>query len=324
MDIYQENRNRLMVLELYEQGLRPATITRITGFNNQFILSVIKDSSPVLDKPKSKRGRPPTDEVVDNQIIAMYRRNHFVNNTRKYSKEEMYQKLVDMFPDKNLKLTGFFRKLQRISRQTIVKSPKDKPVLFLEHYPGEMQVDFGFCDFIEKGKKFRGAFLVTAFAYSNAVYVQVSKRKRTQDLIRGLINIFKYIGFVPKVLVFDNDPALVNLRTPNPETPYRTYREVLPPIKRFRDYFGFEARFCKPRSPQQKGVVERMVAFARKRMFVPIPEFDDVEEFNKELFKMCDIILNDMNHYRKRKPKLQLLDKERQECKPLPADEFEI
>ena len=41
-----------------------------------------------------------------------------------------------------------------------------------------------------------------------------------------------------------------------------------------------------PASGNEKGNVERKVAYLRKNMLVPIPEFNSIEDFNNQLISL--------------------------------------
>ena len=58
-------------------------------------------------------------------------------------------------------------------------------------------MDFGKANFIEKGKKIRGSYLVLTLPYSNAGFVQLFRGETQECLLEGLKNIFNHIGKVP-------------------------------------------------------------------------------------------------------------------------------
>ena len=62
-------------------------------------------------------------------------------------------------------------------------------------------------------------------------------------------------------------------------------------------HYGFQSNFCNPNSGHEKGSVENKVGYHRRNMLVPIPEFKDLKEYNKELLLTCDQDMNRM-HYK--------------------------
>ena len=55
-----------------------------------------------------------------------------------------------------------------------------------------------------QGKPCRRKYLVVSFPYSNDGFAQVFGGETAECVCQGLKNIFKYIGGVPRLLVFDN------------------------------------------------------------------------------------------------------------------------
>ena len=63
-------------------------------------------------------------------------------------------------------------------------------------------------------------------------------------------------------------------------------------------HYGFCTNFCNPNSGHEKGHIENKVGYNRRNFLVPIPEFEDIKEFNRELLKKCDQDM-ERNHYNK-------------------------
>ena len=101
-------------------------------------------------------------------------------------------------------------------------------------------------------------------------------RKRKES--RAGNNIFGYLGGVSPVIVFDNATGVG-----------RRVGEVIHEAKlfaRMRAHYGFSIRFCNPDSGHEKGNVESKIGYTRRNLFVPEPEFDDVEAYNRELLDL--------------------------------------
>ena len=81
--------------------------------------------------------------------------------------------------------------------------------------------------------------------------------------------------------------------------------------------------FCNPNSGHEKGSVENKVGYLRRNMLVPVPEFKDMNEFNKELLEKCS---QDMNriHYKKNKLISELFKEDIMALKSLPNKSFEV
>jgi len=64
------------------------------------------------------------------------------------------------------------------------------------------------------------------------------------------------------------------------------------------EHYRFEAAFCNVNARHEKGNVEGKVGYHRRNMLVPIPRFQKLKEFNKDLLKQCEQD-SARDHYRK-------------------------
>lgn len=187
----------------------------------------------------------------------------------------------------------------------------------LEHIPGEAQVDFGKADFYENGRKYEGSYLNVSFPYSNVGYMQLFKGENQECLFEGLKTIFEYIGGVPQKLWFDNTSTIVITILREGQ------RKLTDAFLRFKQHYGFEAVFCNPDAGHEKGNVEVKVGYHRRNLLVPVPQFERLEDFNRELLRQCD---EDMKreHYRKEITHAELFEEDRKALLALPTVPYEV
>lgn len=123
--------------------------------------------------------------------------------------------------------------------------------------------------------------------------------------------IFHHIGGVPFKLWFDNTKTIVTkvIRGGDRETTER--------FERFREHYHFQAVFCNPGEGHEKGNVENKVGYGRRNLFVPIPEFASLAEYNKELLVRCDED-GDRDHYRRNDTITSLFAEDRKHLNDLP------
>jgi len=89
-----------------------------------------------------------------------------------------------------------------------------------------------------------------------------------------------------------------------------------------KSHYLFESHFCQVRRPNEKGVVEGMVKFARQNFMVPVPEVRHLEELNAALVERCQADLK-RRVRGQRAPKEQLLEEDRAAFLPLPEAPFD-
>jgi hypothetical protein len=88
-------------------------------------------------------------------------------------------------------------------------------------------------------------------------------------------------------------------------------------------HYGFRSNFCNPNSGHEKGSVENKVGYHRRNMLVPVPEFKDLKEYNKEVLLKCDQDMNRM-HYKGYGMIKDLFQEDKQEFFKLPKIPFEV
>lgn len=152
----------------------------------------------------------------------------------------------------------------------------------LEHIPGEAQLDFRSADFYENGTVYSGKYLNLSFPYSNQGYTQLFKGKNQECLFEGMKTIFEHIGGIPTRIWFDNTSTIVTKVMKNGG------RNLTSDFIRFMEHYRFEAAFCNVNAGHEKGNGEGKVGYHRRNMLVPIPRFQELKEFNKDLLKQCE------------------------------------
>jgi transposase len=186
----------------------------------------------------------------------------------------------------------------------------------LEHKPGEAQCDFGAADYYENGLLIEGHYLNISFPHSNQGYPQLFPGENTECLFEGLVNIFAHIGGVPPEIWFDNASPMVKWIHSGGE------RGLTDRFIRFKEHYGFTALFCNPNSGNEKGSVESKVGYHRRNMLVPIPNFEELSEYNKHLLELADVD-GLREHYRKEISIWELHEKDRLALLPLPRNGFD-
>ncbi|WP_434509740.1 IS21 family transposase [Desulfitobacterium sp. AusDCA] len=264
-----------------------------------------------LTPGKSKpRKLSPYVELIDSWLEADLK----AKPKQRHTAQRIYNLLTKQFPEFNVS--------DRSVRAYVSKRKKEiglttEGYLPLDHPPGEAQLDFGSAQFIEKGVMYDGHYLNLSFPYSNGGYLQLFKAENQECLLKGLKNIFEYIGKIPSHIWFDNMSTVVkNIRKYGK-------RDITEGFARFMLHYGFDSNYCNPDSGHEKGHVEGKVGYHRRNFLVPIPEFEDLQTFNKQLLLMCD---EDMNrqHYKKRNLICALFTKDKAAMNDLPEVPFEV
>ena len=92
---------------------------------------------------------------------------------------------------------------------------------------------------------------------------------------------FAYFGGVFRKLRYDNLTSAVKkiLRG--------SRREETSRFVAFRSHWRFEAEFCTPAEPHEKGGIEGEAGYFRRNHWVPVPESEDIDALNRQLLRAC-------------------------------------
>jgi hypothetical protein len=121
---------------------------------------------------------------------------------------------------------------------------------------------------------------------------------------------------VPRRISYDNSAiAVIEVLQGRERT---LTREFL----RLQSCYLFREHFCLVRRANEKGHVERLLGFARRKFLVPVPQVDSLETLNQQLLAGCHRDLEERTRG-KTAPKRELLREDQAAFLPLPRQPFE-
>lgn len=296
------------IRKMARDGCSVAEISRETGVSEPTVRKYIRKDDfspkvPVKEPGPSKLDpyRPTVDAWLEEDRRNWHKQRH--------TAERIHGRLVEEHG-----FGGPYSTAQRYVKdyKETHKDQRDE-YLDLEWQPGEMQVDFGQADFRVVGVRKRLHDLVCDFPFSNVGLAQVFPGETAECVCEGLMAVFRYIGGVPTRIVFDNATGVGK----------RICDEIRTSglFAAFAEHCGFDYSFCNPRSGWEKGGVENKVGTLRRSLFVPVPQFDRIELYNKRLLDEC-MRHSDREHYRKGEGQLALFEEGCFALRPLPEAPF--
>ena len=196
------------------------------------------------------------------------------------------------------------------------KQNRQEVFLPLSHPPGEAQVDFGEATIRLVGQETKVALFVMTLPYSGAIFVQAFPRECTETFLEGHRRAFEYFGGVPRRISYDNSAIAVI------EVLKGRERKLTREFLRLQSHYLFQEHFCLVRRANEKGHVERLLGFARRKFLVPVPQVDSLETLNQQLLEGCRSDLEDRTRG-KPAPKRDLLREDQAAFLPLPPQPFE-
>lgn len=299
------------IKDLAKNGYRISEIARKTGRDPKTVVKYLTmdDFSP--QPPVIKNAKSILDPYKP--IIAEWReedKKHW--RKQRHTATRVHQRLTE---EKGF--TGSYSVVQRYMKvlREAAQDEQGKGTQELIWYPGDAQADFGEADFYEGTSCVRRKYLALSFPYSNDGFLQIFCGETAECVCQGLKDIFEYIGGVPTKIVFDNATGVGR----------RIKDKVIETelFSRFRAQYGFRVIFCNPDAGYEKGNVENKVGTERRNTFVPVPTYQDMEEYNKTLLPQHEKKASEI-HYKKGVKISELFEEDKEALLPLPRKPFDV
>ena len=186
----------------------------------------------------------------------------------------------------------------------------------LAHPPGQAQVDFGEAEIQLDAKPAKVALFVMTLPYSDLIFVTAFPRECTEAFLEGHLRAFAFLGGVPRRISYDNSRIAVAKILGSRD------RKVTDAFLRLKSHHLFESHFCPVRRPNEKGHVETLIGFARRKFLVPVPLVNGgLASLNGELQRRCREDLT-RRTWGKSAAKGDRLDEERSSFLAMPSEVF--
>jgi hypothetical protein len=121
----------------------------------------------------------------------------------------------------------------------------------------------------------------TKLSHSRAFIVRAYPLQTHEMLFDALTQAFRVLGGVPRRGIFDN------MKTAVDRIGSGKARQVNARFAAMASHYLFEPEFCNPASGWEKGQIEKNVQDARRRLWLPLPSFPDLDALNAWLEERC-------------------------------------
>lgn len=158
---------------------------------------------------------------------------------------------------------------------------------------------------------------VQVLGYSRALHVVAMPRADAEHTYEAIIQAFEAFGGVAATVLVDNQKSAV-LDWPDGQPRFN------PRFREMGRHYGFSPKACRPRRPQTKGKVERLVAYvAGNALAGTNPTFDSWEDLNAHLRAWCQSVANRRFHRELGESVETRLTRESTTLMALPQDRFD-
>ena len=162
-----------------------------------------------------------------------------------------------------------------------LRDKQQKVFVPLSYEPGEaIQIDWGQAVAYLAGIKTTVNIFCMRECYSADIFCIVFYRQNEESFFEAHIFGFDYFAGVPKRLIFDNAKVAV-------KEGFGAHAVMRDRYKALAAHYAFQCDFCNISAGHEKGLVEGLVGWVRRNVFVPIPRVDTIAELNAEILRRC-------------------------------------
>ena len=283
-------------------------LERETGIHRQTLRKIRDHSEPPGYRRSKAIAKSKIGPYLD-RIKAILRADKEAPKKQRHTSKKIWELL------QSEGFTGGYTIVKDAVRQ--IKSVSKEVFMPLSQRPGEAQVDFGHAVANFNGILKKVAFFVMSLVHSDAMFVMAFPRECTEAFMEAHVRAFEFFGFVPQRISYDNIRIAITKILTHHQRSYTTE------FKRLISHYLFEPYFCNVRRPNEKGVVEGSVKYARLNFMVPVPQVKDYDELNRLLLDGCRSDLNRVLRGKRSLTKQQLLGEDRFAGLALPDDRFD-
>lgn len=175
---------------------------------------------------------------------------------------EQYPRLSGTSLFEEIKKQGYTGKLRLLNKYLLTRRSKAKEVfLRIETSAGEQgQVDWANCGTLTIGHAIRKlSCFVMVLSYSRMMYLEFTLSQCLEDFIQCHANAFRFLGGIPKKILYDNLKTVVLSRIGAQIHWNAKFME-------FSGIFGFEPILCNVARGNEKGKVEKNIDYIRRNL----------------------------------------------------------
>lgn len=265
------NKEWIMLKTLLDEGVPQTRIADLLQIDRRTVARHLEDAEP----PKHER-------ASRSSVLDPFK-DHIQRRLAKYDLTAM-----KLFAEVQAQgYHGSYPIVQRYVHQ--IRPPKIQPAFVrFETEPGQQgQVDwspFGRIRHLGQSRKLSCFALV--LGYSRVLYGEFTVSEDLPTLVQCHLNAFRYVGGVPRELLYDQMKTVVLSWSPD-------HIEWNPQFADFAKTFGFDPRVCRPRRAQTKGKIERPFGYITDSFFAGLDiDHLTLDELNAQFRHWLDHVAN--------------------------------
>lgn len=208
--------------------------------------------------------------------------------------------------------TGSYESVKRFLA-ALPRPPKTTMILTFK-VAEAAQVDFGSGPMLldpVSGRVRKSWVFVMTLCFSRHQYIEFVFDQKIETWLKCHRHAFEAFGGVPGKILIDNLKSGITNACYHDPLAQRSYAD-------YAEGYGFIIAACPPHDPKKKGIVESGVKFV-KRGFIPLREFRDIHDANRQAREWCvGEAGNRIHGTTRQRPLTHFIEAERAFLKPLP------
>lgn len=258
----------------HRDGLSVRAIARQFRHSRRKIRQVLAEPEPrryTRSKPPRSPKLDPFKPIIDQILID----DEQAPRKQRHQATQIFRRLVAEH--------GFTGGYDQVRRYVTARRRRERETFMpLAVQPGQRaEADFGqiAVDFPDGRRQV--SVLLCTWAYSYAVFAIALPSQRTEAVLHGLVEAFRFFDCVPHELWWDN-PTTVAI-----EVLRGRQRRLHERYAALASHYRFEPLFCLPARGNEKPHVENRVKNLERRWATPVPQMHDLAELNAWLRTRC-------------------------------------
>ncbi len=272
VDLYEKIRR------LYEhEGKSQRAIARALGISRNTVKKYCQGSLV----PWERQGQSGRKRYVITEDVLEFIKSCLAEDEKENIKKQVHtaKRIYDRLVAEK-KFTGGESTVREVVAQ--LRGKQSKVFVPLSFEPGEaFQIDWGEATVYLGEEKTKINFFCMRECYSADIFCAAFYRQNQESFFEGHILGFDYFAGIAKRLIFDNAKIAV-------KEGFGAKAMMQDDYTALAAHYAFGVDFCNIAAGHEKGLVEGLVGWVKRNVFVPVPRVNTLAELNAELLHRCE------------------------------------
>ena len=243
------------------------------GISRDMVAKMMENAQPPGYRRTAPAARPKLDPFMG-WITETLKADQQKNRKQRHTAQRIFERLKAEHG-----YTGGYTVIKDVVREHDLRHRE--MFVPLVHPPGHAQVDFGEAVVVVGGVEQKGHFFAMDLPHSDAPFVMIFPKEKTEAFCLGHVEAFAFFGGVPQSILYDNTSiAVARILDDGERLRTQVFGQLL-------SHYLFRDRFARVGKGNDKGNVEGLVKYTQRTILTPIPVAPSWEELNLQVRERC-------------------------------------